>query len=172
MEASTSTLLKRVGLAIIGQALPETSALEGMVKSVRRGLLATVVTGVLFGALLLLGCFGFYTLLISEGLSGTTAIVLSAGFLALMSIISGLIAEKHLSKVSKVKKKLSPLEGAAPEVNIELLFSAFINGLCETDVAENTEPKEKQQATAHGAYNGHTQKNNSTSDACTDEMHH
>lgn len=107
MTQSTD-LLKRVALAFLGQALPEKSALHETVKQTQKGLLATVVTGVLLASFLIFGCYGFYLYLISEGLSRHSAIILGALFLLMLTIISALIANNYLSGLQDTKEKLSP----------------------------------------------------------------
>ncbi len=134
MQSSTPELMKRLGLAVIGHVLPKTSALSDIIRDVHRGLLAAVITGVLLSSLVLLGCLMFYQFLIAEGLSHHGAVGLSAGLLFLLTIISGLIAEKYTSKAKQAKKKLTPFTADKTEANtasIESLLQAFIDGLCE-----------------------------------------
>lgn len=128
-------LLKRLALGVIGQALPKASALSGMVQHVRRGLLATVVTGVLFSALLLLGCFSFYQFLLQSNISQAVALSFSAVLLFLLTITSGLVAEKYISKAAQQKQKLEifPENNLKSAVDLEHLFQAFVNGLYEKD---------------------------------------
>lgn len=125
----SNSLMKKLALAAVGQALPETSALTASLKATQRGLLLTVVTGVFVAALLLLALFGFYLFLRSEGVSSLTAICLLSGLLFLLTIITGLMAERHLNKATEVKKELDPFQGmgqlAAP---VEEIVSAFVSG--------------------------------------------
>lgn len=154
MQSSPSELVKRLGLAVIGQALPKTSALSEIIRDVRRGLLATVITGVLVSSFVLLGCLGFYQFLIAEGLSSHATIGLSAGLLLLLTIISGLVAEKYISKASQAKEKLTPFasEETGVETSIESLFQAFVDGLIDGGHSEKSDNARKQSMNgqAHG----------------------
>lgn len=146
MQSNTSEIMKRLGLAVIGQALPKTSALCEIINDLRLGLLATVITGVLVSSLVLLGCLLFYQFLITEGLTNHAAIGLSAGVLLLLSIISGLLAEKYISRTQKAKKKLAPLTSDDTEANnVDSLFKAFIEGLCEEEAGSQKQPSNEYQ---------------------------
>lgn len=137
MQPGISDLIKRIGLAVVGQALPETSALNEIVRDVQRGLLATVITGVLASFLVLLGGFGFYRFLLSEGLSDLTALSLSAGLLFLLTVIGALISNKYISKASQAKEKLKPFSGSSLEKNtyLEPLFQAFLEGFLKKETS-------------------------------------
>jgi len=85
--------MKRIGLAVIGRALPEASALSSILQDVRRGLLATVVVGVLISAFILLLCFRLYQYLLAEGVSPHAALVIAASWTLLLAGIIGRIGE-------------------------------------------------------------------------------
>lgn len=153
METITSNLIKRIGLAAIGQALPETSALRGIMKHARHGLLATVIAGVLLAAFMLLGCFGFYYFLITEGLSTGAAIGLSAGFIFMLAVISGFIAEKHFSKVEEAKQRLTSFPQSHSDNQLEKLLTSFLEGMLETgnDSTDQLKRTDSRETVPHNA---------------------
>ncbi|MGB1540155.1 MAG: hypothetical protein ACPG80_04285 [Rickettsiales bacterium] len=147
-EASNLQLVKRLALAVVGQALPETSALATLMDDARKALLATVVTGVLLSALLLLAAFGLYLFLVEEGLAASTAVFLGAGMVLLLAIISGLIADRYTARTQRAKRKLGlfpPSDASKPSetrVELEPVIEAFLNGLLHPK-EPTEEPEEK-----------------------------
>lgn len=142
--AEGATIIKRLALAAVGQALPEQSALTDALKATQKGLMATVVAGVLIAAFLLLGVFGFYLLLRSEGVSLITSIVLIGAVLFMLSAITVLIAERYLSKAGEVKEKIDPGDAVEQITEpIEQIVSAFINGIFSSPVRREMDYAER-----------------------------
>jgi len=135
VDRANSQWIGRLALALLGQALPEPSSLAGIIKDLRRGLLALVVAGVLVSAFIILGCFGLYHALLAQGVTTGMAIGIGAGAIVLMAIIFGLIAEKHLGRVSRAKQKLELFPDASlpADLSFEVLLSAFMNGFHEPE---------------------------------------
>ncbi len=132
----TTEMMKRLGLAVLGYSLPETSTLRDLLQDARKGLLATVVMGVLIAAMLLLFCFGFYSFLMSEGVSVGLSLTISLFVLSLLTFIAGLMANKHLARLEQTKEKLSPFEGEQSItrlIDADLLLREFLAGFNQTD---------------------------------------
>ncbi|WP_417782259.1 hypothetical protein [Terasakiella pusilla] len=132
----TTEMMKRLGLAVLGYSLPETSTLRDLLQDARKGLLATVVMGVLIAAMLLLFCFGFYSFLMSEGVSVGLSLTISLFILSLLTFIAGLMANKHLARLEQTKEKLSPFEGEQSItrlIDADLLLREFLAGFNQTD---------------------------------------
>lgn len=132
----TTEMMKRLGLAVLGYSLPETSTLRGLLQDARKGLLATVVMGVLIAAMLLLFCFGFYQFLLSEGVSVGISLSISLFILSLLTFIAGLMANKHVSRLEQTKEKLSPFEGEQSItrlIDTDLLLKEFLAGFNQTE---------------------------------------
>tara|TARA_B100001564_G_C20649203_1_gene675979 strand:- start:1112 stop:1624 length:513 start_codon:yes stop_codon:yes gene_type:complete len=149
MQPITFEWIKRIGLGAIGLILPKVSILSSIVRDVRRAMLATVMTGVLLSSCVLLGCLGLYQFLIAQGLSNLAAMSISGGLLLLMTIISGLVAEKYISKAKRIDDTLTPLDGkyAMSDIGIEPLFQAFIDGLFEEEgVTKHSVEKHKNDS--------------------------
>lgn len=176
MQGSTSRLLKQLGLAAMGQMLPDASALSPILGDMRKGLLATVVTGVLIASFLLLGCFAFYRFLSESGFSESASLAISAVILLMLALISGLFADKYISRTKRAKQDLSisfiDRHGNTPNnedtragIDLNGLVNAFIDGFAKEQSEaeqsekaattfvepENTEPDETKLTTRTSA---------------------
>lgn len=128
--AQSSTLIKRLALAAVGQALPEASALSATLRVAQKGLLATVVAGVLLAGLIIVGLFGFYLYLVAAGVTQLTAIGIITLILFMLTVISGLVAERYLTKLPEVKQELSPFRGSNGfDLPVQEMLSAFMEGI-------------------------------------------
>jgi len=149
MDRQMQQLLKRFAMAMAGQALPETSALATVLKDAQRGMLATVVTGVLIASIVLLASFGFYLFLQAEAVGQGMAVGLTLGLLALLTIISGLLAGRYVSRTQRAKQKLGFFSKKhEPQTNeFEEIMNAFLQGLLHEEPSSSVVPK-KQQSTS------------------------
>ncbi|WP_417320055.1 hypothetical protein [Emcibacter sp.] len=155
MSAEVSELLKRLALAVLGQALPEASALDDIFRHTRKGFLFTIVTGVLISAGLLLACFGFYRFLVTQGLTMAVALSISLGLLILMAVIATLIADRAFRRVEETRRRIgffpkpnrtkesdrdkggnSLLAGA--DLEPQELLAAFLEGFLQDSHREKT----------------------------------
>ena len=129
MTGQTKVLMKQLAIALMGQALPNTSVLSAIVDDLRKGIFAMIVAGTLVTALIVLCCFGFYTFLVMEGLSKMGAIGITALILLMVSIISFMQAQKYLARTSEAKNKLGffPEEKDAAGT-FEAVATSFIEG--------------------------------------------
>ncbi|GJM03545.1 MAG: hypothetical protein DHS20C08_20460 [Rhodomicrobium sp.] len=129
--SSGSTMLKKLAFAAVGQALPDKASLTASLRATQIGLVATVAFGVFVASFLLLGLFGFYLLLRAEGVSQLTSFGLITGLLFMLTIITGLIAERYVSRASEdVTEQMDPMAQVGHLAEpVEQIFSAFLDGI-------------------------------------------
>lgn len=133
------TLIKRIGLAILGEILPETAMLSKIVHDIQRAFLATLITGIFIAAFFLLACFAFYSFLTAKGMTEGLAMGSTLGVLLILTLISGLIAKKYLSRIKKAKEKLTISSQKDAPAQVSAILSAFIDGLCQPDRPDRKE---------------------------------
>ena len=131
---------KRLALALLGQALPPSTALSGVGRAAQRGVMASVISGTMFSAFLMLSCFGFYRYLLNEVVSQDLAIALSGGLLLLMAVIASLIARGAVAKVADARESISlfPKTQKQATSTLDDMFAAFLTGLCDAPAESKT----------------------------------
>lgn len=141
--------MKRIALAFLGQALPEERQLQKNLHYAKRGLLATIVTGVLLSALLVFLCYGLYLFLKMQGVSPLISMGLGASFLLFLVIISGLVADRNFSKLENLKEDLSLFpqqqQPFSSDVDISALLQSFWDGLT-TPAATTHSPSTRENS--------------------------
>jgi hypothetical protein len=87
MKKETRSLLLQVAIAVLAWILPSLSTLTSLAENFRKGMLATIVAGVLLSSLILLGIFGGYKLLLFNGLSNISALFITLSVIGVFSIV-------------------------------------------------------------------------------------
>ncbi len=136
----TSTLIKRLALTALGQALPPASVLSDAAHHAKLGVIGSVITGAMFSAFVLVGCFMFYNYMLTEGVETQLALAIIAGFTLLLGVIGVYAVNGQVSKAAKLKRKMTPVNRNSIGAEAETLLHHFISGLCE-----QPEPKEKAE---------------------------
>lgn len=150
--SSGSTMLKKLAFAAVGQALPDKACLTASLRSTQIGLVATVAFGVFVASFLLLGLFGFYLLLRAEGVSQLTSFGLITGLLFMLTIITGLIAERYISKASDdVTEQMDPMTQVSDLAEpVEQIITAFLDGIFNQ--GRSTLSRKTNGATSYSLY--------------------
>lgn len=122
-------LLKRLGITALGQALPEASVLEDGLSATRSLIITSIIAGILCAALTLMGGYGFYHWLIAEGLSPGASFGVTAGILALISLLCLKRANDAIQQMSSVRKNLRPFANVNSETgSMDSLITSIVSG--------------------------------------------
>lgn len=146
MDTSTLT---RLGLAVLGQALPKASALEAHARHAKSAVTYTIISAMLFTSIIVFGLYIVHTLLIAEGMSKIVALIVPAIFGLLIAIIMGQRADKNISRLSEIKTSLSlfPTKKGNPRFLEEVAVS-FVQGL-NTESSKDTESESAMPTDNH-----------------------
>lgn len=147
MQESVPVTLKKLGLALLGQALPQASALSAMLGQLRRALMASVIAAVMLSVALLIGCYAFYIYLIAQGLGGDIALALTAGLVLLVALIGSLLADRHITRAAAMRQKLGLFtdDGRQDQADhLEAVVAGFVEGLCATAPSPETAHEEPE----------------------------
>ncbi len=137
MDNSTLT---RLGLAVLGQALPKASALEQHGKNAKSAITCTIISAMLFTSIIVFALYMIHTLLVNEGMSEVVSLLVPAVFGLLIAVIVGQRADKQISKIADAKSSLSLFASRDNSASslVEDLASSFLEGV-------NSAPLEKEQ---------------------------
>jgi len=131
--ADTSVTIKRIAIALLGQALPENGALAEILKNLRNSFIAIVIAGILISSLILLSCFSFFKLLIVKGFSQWAAIGITGLIIMLIAVLSGLSAQRYARKAKEVRDNMGLFSKNKQLASyIEIAIKAFLEGAFES----------------------------------------
>ena len=131
MRSPSSNLMRQIGMALLGHALPEPRVLAVTMSHFRKGVFATIMSGVLACAVILMASLAFYQYLLAEGLAEHAALLLTAGALTLIAVIMGLLARGHMYHVAATREYFGIFpKKTTQSTGIEEVVAAFLDGLC------------------------------------------
>ena len=131
-----ANLLKQLGAAMMGQMLPDASVLSEILQEVKKGMAASIAAAVLLSTAFLVLAFVLYEYLLLQGLTTIFAASVMAGFLALLSFICVLLADRYFSRIKKIKDNRHGSLQTSPE-DIQYIINAFLDGLHGTGAKSN-----------------------------------
>lgn len=148
MQPSLTELAEKLGLAILGQALPGRPALRHVLRHTWMVIFLGVLSGVLAAVFIAFMLFGGYYVLVAEGLSSIAAFAVIACILLLTLGITSLLTMRCIDRFTAYKEdksalseekraELSPTEELTALLatkGIELL-EAFWDGIQQADAA-------------------------------------
>lgn len=128
--------MKRIALWVLGLTLPREEVFDRHVRALARGVTYLVCGGVIITAIFLALLGALYMMLLDQGLSATSAGGITGIVALLGAAICFLLADKSLSKASRLTDELRVASPSLPklEASIDLqtaattLVNAFIDG--------------------------------------------
>lgn len=149
MTDSMSSVLKRLAIGLIGQALPEASAFSTTINQAKNGVIAATVAGALIAAFVMLLCFGLYSYLLSTGMGILPALSVTTVIVGLLAAVSLMIARQHFTRVEQSKRKMEFF----PEYQdmgsvVEDIVAGFLEGFQQQAVREELAREREAEATA------------------------
>ena len=155
MNQGSKSLMVQIGLALLTWILPSSSTLTSLVNNLRKGLLATIITGVLSSSIILLAIYSAHQFLLKSGVEQWVSLLIVFVTLAIIVLISGKIAKNHFQKTVKKSKNICFFDNQSEShsnINLEAVIAAFLEGYLQ----ENQQPATKN--TAYTAKNEKGQK--------------
>ena len=112
------------GAASIGGALWDALLFKRFLSDIAAIMVLTIITGVMAGALLLGGYYGFMLLLIQHGLDAEAALLTVGGMVAAIAIVSAAFVVGYIRRLRSALQPLSPLTSGISDI-----ANAFVDGL-------------------------------------------
>ena len=145
MNQGSKSIMVQIGLALLTWILPSSSTLTSLVDNLRKGLLATIITGVLSSSIILLAIYSAHQFLLTSGVEPWVSLLVVFVTLAIVVLISGHIAKKHFHKTIKKSKNMSFFDDSPKNhsnMNLEAVIAAFLEGYLQ----ESQQPAPKNTA--------------------------
>lgn len=137
MFKDQKSLLIQLGLAVFAWALPSSHVLANLINHFRKGLLATIIAGVLTSSILLFSVFALYKMLLSYGVDEWASLGITFLALTLLSLISGYIAKRHFVKTATKTKNMSLFNSELnQQPSLESLIASFADGFMEEEICK------------------------------------
>ena len=138
---SLSSLFPKLGLALIGQALPEASVLEAHAKNARNTIIYGVISAIFFAGVGIVMLYGLQIVLLLEGLSFALSVIIPTAIGLLVAIICMQRANQNVKDLSQLKTSLNPLAAENVSHTAGSIVDAFIAGFMQ----EGDERSQAQQ---------------------------
>lgn len=143
MRHSTTThLVQRLSLWVLGQALPETGALRGPARSAITAVAAAAAAGTILVLGATAGLAGLYFYLMKEGLPVESSLGIVGGIAVLLGFIAYFVARQSLSSIPDQLSELKLFRGHDPRDVLGSAFNALAGGFLEGLTPEAKEQKE------------------------------
>lgn len=129
--------MKRLGLWVLGQMLPREEVFDRHIRHMARGVTFLVCGGMIVASVFLAILGMLYIGLVEQGLSAVLAAAITGIVALLGSVICFQMADKSLTKASKLTEELNVSTPSLPklEANVDLqegaavLINAFLDGI-------------------------------------------
>lgn len=128
---------KLIGIYALTKKFSHTSKLSDHMSNITILLGLIIFLAMMVGALVLLGLYGFYVLMLYYNVDETIAVSIAVALLLTIIVLSGYSAVSYLRKAFSISELLNPVNNALP-TPLPGIVGAFMDGLLNKNTQNGT----------------------------------